>query len=340
MEDLREYVSRKMFYDDLNYEMFDKKREWFLEDILNLKKSFAGPLTQGETMFLRDRLGISGEKKSIEQLASELNKHERIMESVDYEIVKKVRDYYRIKEKKGYRMSSLDVHPDRDIIYNMSLTNFNFEPSAVVFIKKNLKEYRIGYILRYSKIGLNREGLNYKTFDHIVDAVHNMRGKFIDELTPTERLYTIKRHRLDSVLPSSSEWLVQYSRDLGRIFYPRTIKELIIASEYGLVNKDNLLEIFKKYGIEVEFPYVYKGNDVAVITKKDILNFPLEGLGFGRDLYHNLTKGRNDESILDLITKDPEYLNGLLPEELGKVNEIVSNMGLDFVDKEENITRK
>ena len=340
MEDLKGYVSRKVFYDDDNYEMFDKKRELFLEDIINLKKSFAGPLTQGETMFLRKRLGIDGEKESIEELSKKLNKHERILESYDYEIIKKVRDYYRIKEKNGYKMSSLDIHPDRELFYNMALSNFNFEASAVTVIRKHLKEYRLGYLLRYSKIGLNREGLNYKTFDHIVDAVHNIQGKFIDELTPTERLYTIRRHKLCSILPSSSEWLVQYSRDLGRIFYPKTIKELIIASEYGLVNKENLLEIFSKYGIDVEFPYVYKGNDVAVITKKDILNFPLEGLGLGRDLYHNLTKGRNYETMLDLVTKDPEYLGELLPEELDKVNEIVSNMGLDFVDKEEMITRK
>lgn len=339
MENIREYVSKKLFYDD--NELFNEKKELFIDDLLDLNKNFAGPLSLSEIMILRKRLGIGCQKESIEDIAKYLNKDERVIRILDHEIVNKVRNYYRIKDKKGYKMSSLDVHPDRDIIYNMALSSFNFERNAIVTIKKHLKEYRIGYLLRYSKIGLNREGLNYRTFDEIVDAVHNMQGKFIDELSPTERLYVIRRHKLESILNSSSEWLVQYSRDLGRIFYPRTIKELIIASEYGLVNKDNLMEIFNKYGIEVEFPYVYKGEDVAVITKKDLLNFPLEGIGFGRQLYHSLTRGRNDDTMLDLVTSDMSFMGELLPEEIDKINEIVNNMGLEFVDQEErNITKK
>ena len=327
----RDFVSRKIFYDDDNYEMFNQKREEFLDNLMDVNKYFAGPLKSGDLYVLRNRLGIGCEKKSILEIANALNREPNIITLIESEILTNVRNYYRIKAKKPKcLMSSLDVHPDRNIIYNMSLTNFDFDISFFKIVKQAINEYRLGYLLRYSKIGLNRKGINYRTFDHVVDAVHNLQGKFIDELSPVERLYVIRGHKLDSVLASSSEWLVQYSRDNKKIFYPRTIKELAIASEFGLVNKNNLLEIFNKYGISVEYPFIYKGNDVDAITKIDLLDFPIEGLGLTRQVYHSIAGNNQNLTILDLITRE-DLLSDLHPQVVEKINEIINRMNLEFV---------
>ena len=328
---LRDYVSSKLFYDDNNYEMFSIRREYVIDKLLDEKNESAGLLSVTETSFLRKRLGIFGPAKSISEIAEEWQKNPKVLEIVEYEIYQKIRKFYSLsKGKKPERMSSLEIHPNVSQLYNIGITRINNSEEFKI-IKSKLGEYRLGYILRDSKREIDRNSIPN---NHLGDLVHSIKGRFIEELSSRERRYIVRNNALDVILNSSSEWIVPYQNN-DIVFYPHSIKDLIIALEYGFVDKTSIINILNKCNIEVEYPIVYKGNSAIMINRKDILNMAVEGLGLPKTLYSKLTSNIDSYTIFDLVTIG---LNeNLTEEEREFINNLIERMGLTMVDDRGNV---
>ena len=324
--ELREYVSQKLFYDDHNYDNYSMRREYIVDRLLDLKCESAGILSVTDTSFLRKRLGILGRVESIEEIAESWHKNPKVLEIVEYEIYQKIRDFYRTKKKVNKeRMSSLSAHPEADRLYNYSITSFN-NTDEFKLIRKKLGEYRLGYILRDSKNSIISKCGN----SYLIDLIHSINGKFVDELSEKDRYYVIRKSPLETILNSCSEWLVTFAQNNNMIFYPHSVRELIIAGEYGLVDKELVASLLKRFGIDIMYPIVYRGNEAIMITKDNILDMSIEGLGLPNELYKKITNGISSYNVLDLVTFGST--DKLCGEEIGFINDMLGKMNLKMVD--------
>ena len=324
--ELREYISKKLFYDDNNYDKYTMRREYIVDKLLDLNSESAGILSVTDTLFLRKRLGILGRAETIEEIAEEWHKNPKVLEVVEYEIYQKIRDFYRTKKKNNKeRMSSLSAHPEADRLYNISITSFN-NTEEFKLIKKRLGEYRLGYILRDSRKSIVSKCGN----SYLPELIQSINAKYVDELSERDKYYVIKKSPLEVILNSCSEWLIPFEQNGKMTFYPHSIRELIIASEYGLVDKDAIISLLKKFGIDVMYPIIYRGNEAVMITRDDILDMSIEGLGLPSELYKKITCGISRYNIMDFVTMgDMQKLCG---EEIGFISDMLLKMDLRMVD--------
>ena len=324
--ELREYVSQKLFYDDNNYDNYSMRREYIVDRLLDLKCESAGILSVTDTSFLRKRLGILGRVETIEEIAESWHKNPKVLEIIEYEIYQKIRDFYRMKKKVNKeRMSSLSAHPEAERLYNISITRFN-NTDEFKILRKKLGEYRLGYILRDSKNSIISKCGN----SYLIDLIHSINGKFVDELSEKDRYYVIRKSPLETILNSCSEWLVTFAQNNNMIFYPHSVREFIIAGEFGLVDKDLVTSVLKRFGIDIMYPIVYRGNEAIMITKDNVLDMSIEGLGLPEELYKKISNGISGYNVLDFVTFGST--DKLCGEEIGFISEMLGKMNLKMVD--------
>ena len=179
----------------------------YVDEICNLSINIVTSLSEAETYYVRRRLGVynDGEKEQYRIVAEHSNaKAQNICIAVHNaynNMLKKIKSGVVSNKDDMTKMSSLLLSTNYRNV-DISKLNLNSRIRRVL----SMRVHNIYDLLSYGFDDLEKMGLGIDSINYLVDKMHELGLKFIDELTDEERKIVVSMSNIKMINNSSLAW--------------------------------------------------------------------------------------------------------------------------------------
>lgn len=243
-EDIYDLIMKKARVNELREENINE----VVNDIYNLDIEEVIPLNKTETFIFRRRYGVlsNGVPVPVEYLSKEtdlsFSKIRKILELIFFKL------HFRIIKDNSNepKMNSLDINENKDEYINTSISSLNINSTIKTKLIKsfifNLKELMECSIIEIKKI------LGPKELEELINYLHSLNIKFLDELTREEKKEIFDMSNENTIYNSNIYWIESINNisiNYLKKMQINNIKSLIINLNYlpDLLQK-NIIEEF------------------------------------------------------------------------------------------------
>ena len=310
---------------DLLMKKFNEKDEVIVnkivDELFDLNKKEVFPLDEIETFLFRKRYGVyDGVLFSKEQLVKDLNigyaKFQKVLDTAFTKLGFRINKIERRSKKE--KMSSFEISKQEDIL----VTNLNITKSLQHILMRN-NVFTLKEILELGQMELKKI-LIPKLFDVLVNYIHILDLKFIDELSLNEKKEIIKDKNIDVIYNSSIYWAsVKINRTNSH-----DIRDLINKINLFPANeRDDIKRNLEELGIKIK--------SLQERSFEELYGMDISNLGLSREQYNILANiGINNIfSLISLTTVDLKTRFNIEYSTVKKIIDNVHSAGLVFIDE-------
>lgn len=339
---LLEYNKIDKISDESKRTTYEENLKEFVDDLFNLSKNAVAPLTEKQTFILRKQYGIfdEGIMQSQTQIGKELGGLSR---SAINQMVMRINKIipYRIRRERQEELgfNIFDVFQDKSELSDMAIGELQLSPFYTNKLAM-VEIFTLGDLMRYNSGELHFLIGDGSGLTELIQKVHDLGLRFIDELTDHERKALFERESSpEKLLNTNLNWLgismvlEKQLKNMGiyKLGDLRTIK----------INSSELDGKLKQLGIDNIDILSQKSDENIEIDEfeKRILGISLDDLfrsnGLSVRPYNALKRmGINTMSELVAMTIPSLFgINNLGEKSCNEIIDIVHSYGLRFADE-------
>ena len=265
-------------------------QKYYNNKILNLIKLLLDedikvipPLDEKCTYIIRKRYGIydSGKNQTLSVIANDLGITKQRV-SILLDISQNLLLSYVFRNPID-KISSIEISKDYELLKNTSIQELCVDRMFLLnFTKNNI--YTLSDLLTLSRYDLRKIFISKKceSIKYIIDKVHSLNLKFIDELDDKEKEILIKKSNKIRILNSSS-WFIDKNERLNKVRKKEKISLNTIKSVLDYINKNNniidnrIIDWFYHYGFDLNEKRVLYN---CISSKSNIESFRIDKFNF------------------------------------------------------------